>query len=245
MIFRVDALPGEIVIGKQTEAGVMSVGFDCSPWLEKWPGMMLHVWVTPPGQSGAYPAIARVEGSVAYWDVNASDTAVDGIGAVEIVGLLADKKKLSATVHTKILPSFTAQPGEAPDPAKPWVDSVLNAAYRAEEAARDAAAAADRAESAGGGLDFGPENAGQLLYVGADGKAIPLQLGDGLEIVDGMLRVTYQPGPDVPADKSIVFAQQENGDVLMSGVTFVQQPDGAVLWHGADLTMRDDGVLIN
>ena len=37
----------------------------------------------------------------------------------------------------------------------------------------------------GGNVDYGEENAGKLLYVGADGTATPIALGDGLEITGG------------------------------------------------------------
>lgn len=91
---------------------------------------------------------------------------------------------------------------------------------------------------------FGENYAGQLLAVGADGSVHPLQLGDGLEIVDGVLRVTYTPAPDEP--EIVAFVQQDDGSVLMEGVTFVQQDDGSILWDGATFTMQDDGsVLIN
>lgn len=91
---------------------------------------------------------------------------------------------------------------------------------------------------------LGDAYAGQLLAVGADGSVHPLQLGDGLEIVDGVLRVTYTPAPDEP--EIVAFVQQDDGSVLMEGVTFVQQDDGSILWDGATFTMQDDGsVLIN
>lgn len=147
-IFCVDSLPREIAIGRQTETGVTTIAFDCAKWLEKWPNLSLHVWATRPGESTSYPASSRVEGRVLYWDVSAADTALAGSGTVEIVGLADGQKKLSATLATKILPSATAQPGEAPEPQQPWVDTVLDAAYRAEEAAK-------RAEAAeGGGVAF-------------------------------------------------------------------------------------------
>lgn len=38
-------------------------------------------------------------------------------------------------------------------------------------------------------LDFGAQHVGKLLVIGADGKLIPLAIGDGLEIVDGVMRV--------------------------------------------------------
>lgn len=237
-IFCVDHLPREIPVGYQTEHGVERVGFDVSTWVKKWPGMGFQLWASVPGTDTSYPAQSTRGGNILFWDVGLADTAVAGRGVIEVVGL-ADGVKKIARADTLVRASTTAEPGEVPEVHQPWVDQVLDAAVRAEEAAK-------RAEAAeGGGVAFGPENVGQLLYVGADGKAAPLQLGEGLEIVEGVLRVTYQPGPDVPADKSIIFSQQENGDVLMPGVTFVQQTDGSVLWYGANFAMRENDVLIN
>lgn len=42
----------------------------------------------------------------------------------------------------------------------------------------------------GGNVDYGAENAGKLLYVGADGVATVLTLGAGLAIVNGALTIT-------------------------------------------------------
>lgn len=146
-IFCVDHLPREIPVGYQTEHGVERVGFDVATWVRKWPGMQVQIWASVPGTDTSYPAKNTREGSILYWDVSLADTAVAGRGAVEIVGL-ADGIKKIARAETIVRASATAEPGEVPDPQKPWVDAVLDAAYRAEEAAK-------RAEAAeGGGVDF-------------------------------------------------------------------------------------------
>ena len=50
-----------------------------------------------------------------------------------------------------------------------------------------------------GDKNYGAGNAGNLLYIGADGKAIPLRLGEGLEIVDGVLKITATIEDDTTA----------------------------------------------
>lgn len=45
-------------------------------------------------------------------------------------------------------------------------------------------------KDAAGGVRFDPKDAGKLVYIGEDGALIPLTLGYGLTIVDGVLRVT-------------------------------------------------------
>jgi hypothetical protein len=44
--------------------------------------------------------------------------------------------------------------------------------------------------SSGGAINYGTENAGKLLYVGADGYATVLTLGIGFAIVNGVLTLT-------------------------------------------------------
>lgn len=53
----------------------------------------------------------------------------------------------------------------------------------------------NRLEALEKGCTYGAENAGALLYIGPDGAAIPLKLGDGLEIKDGVLTLTHSPAP--------------------------------------------------
>lgn len=38
--------------------------------------------------------------------------------------------------------------------------------------------------------NYGAENAGKLLYINTDGSAIPLSLGSGLKIINGVLTIT-------------------------------------------------------
>lgn len=94
--------------------------------------------------------------------------------------------------------------------------------------------------------NLGSQHAGNLLYVSADGSVQPLTLGTGLQIVDGVLRVTYTPVPDEPDEpetpvEDVVFVQQEDGSILMQGVAFVEQEDGSILWDVAVFTEQTDG----
>jgi hypothetical protein len=177
MIYPINRMPKEIPIGIQTENGVCIVAIDCSPWVEQWPGMVCSAMHTRPGESTAYPVICEWDGHILRWVVSMADTEIPGQGIVEIIGLANGKRKLSGKTHTKITETSVVAPGEAPEPIRPFVDHVLDAAARAEQAAKDAA------------LHYSADDAGKLLYISADGKAIPLALGDGLQIVDGVLHV--------------------------------------------------------
>lgn len=83
-------------------------------------------------------------------------------------------------------------------------------------------------------------DAGKLLYIDANGEIRPLILGKGLEIVDGVLRVT------AAAAENVEFIADDDGYVMLAGVEFVAQDDGSVILDGATFTAQDDGsVLIN
>ena len=65
--------------------------------------------------------------------------------------------------------------------------------------------------SSGGNVDYGEENAGKLLYVGADGTATVLTLGAGLAIVSGVLTITSQ------VVTSAICGQAVCGNVICGG----------------------------
>lgn len=338
MIHPINHLPHVIPIGIQTESGVEAIGFDVKPWLDAFDNMTLSVWPTRPGEDAAYPA-ADIEliGNVLYWRPNGTDTAIEGNGRVEILGITGDKRKLSGWCSTMVKSTSLDTTQDPPETARPWVDQVINAAAeakrqadRAEEIADDmsdgvvtGAVRYDREQSLtdeqkaiarknigadevknepgennvyigsgpppenaevwidpegtvddddwptaskttkglvriGSGLtmagevlnaevskkdledltpSFGEENAGKLVYIGQDGKMLPLEIGFGLEITDGVLRVTAAVTPE----ETVEFSQQEDGSVTVHGVDFVQQEDGSILWDGASFSETTDG----
>lgn len=136
--YRVEALPTSIPIGIQTEEGVCFVDFDCSAWTTKWPGMVCSAMHTRPGETTAYPVTCQWDGSMLRWVISLPDTEIPGTGIIEIVGLAVGKRKLSGKTFTHIEETSVLAPGEAPEPIRPFVDQVLDAAARAEQAAKDA-----------------------------------------------------------------------------------------------------------
>lgn len=136
MIYPIRHLPQVIPIGVQTESGVEAVGFDVKAWLDEFDGLDLTVWPTRPGESAAYPA-ADVElvGTVLYWHPNGADTAIGGVGKVEVLGLTADRRKLSGWCDTMVRATSLATTQEPPEAARPWVDEVLTAADEAKKQA--------------------------------------------------------------------------------------------------------------
>ena len=82
--------------------------------------------------------------------------------------------------------------------------------------------------------DQGMANAGRLLYVGPDGLVVPLTLGNGLQIVDGVLSVT-----GVVEETAIAFIDNGDGSATVQGVTFVDQGDGVVLMCGYNMEVTE------
>lgn len=89
-------------------------------------------------------------------------------------------------------------------------------------------------------VNQGAENSGKLLYIGTDGQLVPLNLGDGLEIVDGVLRITAVITPET----QIVFEDEGGGMVMMNSTEFVEQSDGEVLISGTSFTDQGNGVVL-
>ena len=137
MVLQINKLPNYILIGRQTENGVNEIEIDVSEWLEHWPGMNISIMHTRPGDTYAYPVATRMTGSCIVWEISNADTAIHGLGTVEIMGILDGKKKLSRIVQTHISKTTTATTSDIPEAAKPWVDDVIDAAHRAEEAANE------------------------------------------------------------------------------------------------------------
>lgn len=124
----IDNLPHELLLGRQTENGVTVISIDVQSWLDQWPGMETVIMATRPGESAAYPAATRMNGSCIVWTVNGADTAIAGRGTAEILGLVDGVRKLSQIVRTRIKASTVATTTEPPEGAQPWVDTVINAA---------------------------------------------------------------------------------------------------------------------
>lgn len=124
----IDNLPHELLLGRQTEKGVTVISIDVQSWLDQWPGMEIVIMATRPGESAAYPAATRMDGSCIVWTVNGADTAIAGRGTAEILGLVDGVRKLSQIVRTRIKASIVGSTMEPPEGAQPWVDEVIDAA---------------------------------------------------------------------------------------------------------------------
>ena len=129
MGYCIDHLPSRLSIGRETETGVTDIRIDCTDWLERWPGMVVAAIFCPPGGK-PYILDTEMNGNSLVWHVRDTDTATPGVGQLELTGEADGKRKLSALVDVQVARRLPGTAGEAPDPAKPWVDSVREAAER-------------------------------------------------------------------------------------------------------------------
>lgn len=146
-----------IHVGRQTEAGVESIGFDCASWMAKWPGMELSVWVTAPGADTAYEAQTHMDGNIIVWDVSGGDTMTPGKGYVEVLGMVDGRRKLSARVPTMVIASGLAATADPPESQQPWFARAMEAVQGVPEAINTALQAAkESGEFDGAQGDPGP-----------------------------------------------------------------------------------------
>ena len=128
LIFPVDHLPRLIPVGVQTSKGVEEIGFNVSAWLDKWPGMTFEVWPTRPTETAAYPAVCQLIGDVLVWYVSDADTAFEGLGTVEVVGIAEGVRKPSGPCTTEIKKTSLGVTQEPPEGIKPYYEGMLEAA---------------------------------------------------------------------------------------------------------------------
>lgn len=232
MIYPIKHLPHVIPIGIQTESGVEAIGFDVKPWLDEFDGLTLSIWPTRPGESAAYPAAdTELIGTVLYWRPNAADTAIEGTGKVELLGLTADRRKLSGWCDTMVRPTSLATTTEAPEAARPWVDEVIAAA---EEAKKQADRAEQIANDMSGGVISGAvrydedqnlteeEKAQARKNIGAD-VGVNFTTDETLSLSeDGVLSVNtandVEQDNTLPVTSAAVFAEVGNINALLGTI---------------------------
>lgn len=140
MVHQVNQLPHAIPIGVQTENGVESVGFVVSAWQSVYGVMDFSVWATRPGEDVAYEVQhTELVGSILYWYPDEVDTAIAGVGKVEVKGTTGDMRKLSGFCETVVQPSSLAMTQDPPKVVIPWLEDI-------KESAEEAKKQADRAE---------------------------------------------------------------------------------------------------
>mgnify|MGYP003303760337 CR=1 FL=1 len=88
--------------------------------------------------------------------------------------------------------------------------------------------------------NFGTENVGKLLYVSTDGTIKSLSLGEGLEIVDGVLKLTGSVTPDTETKITVSTDDSGNLTILADGTEVEPTID-----ENGDLTYSGLGIVLD
>lgn len=215
-----------IHIGRQTEAGVERIGFDCSAWLARWPGMELSVWPTAPGADTAYEAQTHMDGNIIVWDVSGSDTITPGNGHVEVLGMVDGRRKLSARVQTMVIASGLAATSDPPESQQPWFERAMQAVDGVPEAINTALQAAKESGEFDGADGISPTVTVEDID---GGHRVTITDKDGdktFEVMDGA-----GGGASVQADWSV---NDENDPAYVQNRThWVERAFAPIVWDGS------------
>lgn len=133
-MFDIVIMSGKIRLGKQGEHLARRVPFELGLWENQFGEGRCELLHQRNGDEAPYPVNLTVDNNVAYWNVTSVDTAVAGKGECELRYIVNDVVVKSTTYVTKVSESLGEGTEEPPEGAKPWVDEVLNAAQKVEDA---------------------------------------------------------------------------------------------------------------
>lgn len=138
MIININNPPLHAVeISRQGENEFREIVIDVSSWLAEWPdGKISVIYSRPDGE--LYPVIVNAAESPIIWRPTATDTAVSGVGAIEVRIQIGDVLGKSCTIAAKVLGALGAPGGTPAAPAPDWAQTVTEDADRAEAAAEKA-----------------------------------------------------------------------------------------------------------
>lgn len=76
---------GKVAIGYTPEHDARQIRFDLFKWLNMWPGSVPIMMVVRPGESEAYRAETKMDGTYLVWTIEERDTEIPGSGEMWIV----------------------------------------------------------------------------------------------------------------------------------------------------------------
>lgn len=167
-----------ISIGHAADNETQIMDIDCGAWKREYPSLTRYnIAVTRPDGEIYFAPVHITDEGVLVWVILDSDTAVSGEGAYQIIAT-GNGGEHKATDYFPLyihpnMPGLEDASETPPEPARGWVDEVLEAAERAENAA-------ERAEGAA---------AGSVPVAKPDSVGV-VKPGEGLEVEeDGTLNV--------------------------------------------------------
>lgn len=186
--------PGDNIFVVQGEKKIL---FDLSKWEESFGREgRAELLYRRPGESTYYPVALEREGSTAVWNMTAADTAKEGTGRAELRYYMGDRLVYSLTSDITVEHPMDEAGEVAAPPGQSWLDQVLEAARRAEDAA-------ERAEEGG-------VNGGQIAQAVEDYLAEhPVQGEGGVYVGSGDMPEGYNVQIDPNGHPDEVLATRE------------------------------------
>lgn len=193
-----------IMLGRTGEKNARQVVFDISEWISLYGEGIAQLIHQRQGDSAPYPCAVAQNGAEVSWTITTADTATAGRGKAELQYFVGDALVKSVTWTTYTDAALSDVGDTPPEPQQRWVDQVLDAANRAEDAA-------ERAEAASGGGGSG------------GGGGFSYKIGNGLKITnDDTLEVDsasdFEGNNTRPASASLVQSTVGNIELLLSTI---------------------------
>lgn len=127
-------------LGREGESNARPIEIDMTDWLTEWPGAAVGLLLMRPGEDTFYPAKTKLENNMLRYVPTRADLEIPGDGMAQIVltgeGDVELRSRVVKTAVEASLPGSAA--GTPEEPMQPFVGQVIDAAARAEQAAKDA-----------------------------------------------------------------------------------------------------------
>lgn len=133
----ITARPGRLIpLGREGENLARQIVFDVSAWQAEYGPGTVSLIARRSGEDDPYPCAVTVDGAQAAWPVTAADTARPGSrGRCELQYRVDGVLVKSESWHTFVADALGEPVPEPPEPQQAWVDRVLEAGRRAQDAA--------------------------------------------------------------------------------------------------------------
>lgn len=236
-MFESTVVCGRIALGIQGEHHARKVSFaETAIWKERFGEGTFELLHQRNGDNAPYPVVMTIEDGVPYWYVTNSDTAVAGVGKCELRYIVNHVVIKSCTFITDVAPSLGDASEEIPEPQKAWVDQVLTAAQKVEDAVVH--------------CPIIGENGNWLVWDGEKGEYIdtgvkcsgdvPTKLSELTNDI-GYITVEDIPEVEVPTKLSELEADSISGPVLSIGASALTISGGSIYISKTDYGFSVDG----
>lgn len=214
-----------LVLGMEGESNARTIEINMEDWLEDWPDAAVGLLLMRPGEETFYPAATTMQGNVVRYVPTRADVEIPGEGLAQIVLTDANDLELrSRVVKTVVEASLPGSVADTPDePMQPFVDQVLDAAARAEQAAKDAE-------------EHKLDGVSPIVETSKSGKVTTIKITDAEGIKTATISDGADGAPGAPGRDGV------DGKTPVKGVDYFDGQDGAPGRDGVDGSPGRDGV---